>query len=297
MPGITLHVSPAAHWGQSIGFSQNPSAQRPPAATPPEDTDGWHKLKHAMFSPRLWRSWQALHWSTAPSAESRHSAVPRESHHISVQLMPLSVHVLHPSNQVWQPASMQLPHWSRPGLVLGQAGPHVPGASIIMAMVLTHSSSGAQRLCMLGGIMPPQLEPAGENATHSFGPSYWNVVGRQKPAAQSASVVHAPEAAGSAPPAAWAAEQSASRQEVPSSNAVQYGVPWRKQAMSVQNDTTPFDTPHVLQPSFHDVQSCGMALPAEPVCVGGGSGSTGCCGEPDDCWQFSPTKPALHMHW
>ena len=123
-----------------------------------------------MFSPRRWRAWQVAHWSSVvaalPSEASRHSATPRVLHHISVQLRPLSVHVLHPSNQVVQPASMQLPHWSRPGLSYGQGGPQVPGASIIIAIVLTHSSSGAQRLCMLGGIMPPQLEPAGENAAH-----------------------------------------------------------------------------------------------------------------------------------
>ena len=56
----------------------------------------------------------------------------------------------------------------------------------ILPIVLTHSKPGWQRVCMLGGIIPPQLEPAGEKATHSFGPSHCIVDGRQKPELSSA---------------------------------------------------------------------------------------------------------------
>ena len=125
---------------------------------------------------------------------------------------------------------------------------------------------------MLGGIIPPQLEPAGEKSTHSFGPSHCIVDGRQNPDEQSPSSLQVPDAP--PPEAAWAclAEQSGSRQVVPSAKAWQYGVAWRKQAIIVHMVVRPFSTPHVLQPSFQETQSIGMALPANV----GAMGSTGC---------------------
>jgi hypothetical protein len=46
---------------------------------------------------------------------------------------------------------------------------------------------------------------------------------------------------------------------LPSANAAQNGVPWRKQAISVQPPSTPFCTLQVLQPSLKRTQPVGMA--------------------------------------
>ena len=185
----------------------------------------------------------------------------------------------------------------------GRTEVHSP--SIIIAIVLTHSKPGSQRVCMLGGIIPPQVEPAGAKSTHSLAPSHCIVDGRQNPDEQSPSSLQAPDAP---PPEAapCAAEQSGSRQVVPSAKAMQYGVAWRKHAIMVHMVVWPCSTPQVLQPSFQETQSSGIALPAKLGGAGGigsmgcggagGSGSTGRGGGDTGPvhWQHEFAPPLMH---